>query len=119
MQHWCLEKADHLTIQLDWLGYILIAVGQILFCVGLTWAQNPCEFPPGIRCPYDVLTRSTDPWKSAQVLAPFLIGLAVTALFVVYETVFKKDGLVHHDLFRYHKYVRQSLHHFPYANSIM
>ncbi|KAF7556352.1 hypothetical protein G7046_g6328 [Stylonectria norvegica] len=67
---------------LDWISYGLVASGTALFCLGLSWAQNPY------------------PWTDAHVLAPFLIGVALLAVLGVYAWKFKKDGLLHHALFQ-------------------
>lgn len=66
---------------LDWAGYFMVAAGVSLLCIGLSWAENPY------------------PWKSAHVLGPFLVGVAILLVLVVYEWRFKKDGLFHHGLF--------------------
>ena len=29
--------------RLDWIGYILLAIGLVLFVMGLSWADNPCK----------------------------------------------------------------------------
>ena len=67
--------------KLDWVGYFLLASGLVLFCIGLSWSQNPYQ------------------WTDAHILAPFLIGLALVAALAAYETKFKKDGMFHHGLF--------------------
>lgn len=66
---------------LDWAGYFLVAIGVSLLCIGLSWADNPY------------------PWKSQQVLGPFLVGVAILLVLIVYEWKFKTDGLFHHSLF--------------------
>lgn len=68
--------------QLDWVGYILVTFGVTLFCMGLSWAQNPY------------------PWASSHVLGPFLVGLVLLVALIVYEWKVKPDGLFHHSLFR-------------------
>jgi len=67
--------------KLDWIGYALLASGLVLFCVGLSYSQNPYE------------------WPDAHVIAPFLVGVALIACLVIYESKFKKDGMFHHGLF--------------------
>ena len=67
--------------KLDWIGYVLLASGLVLFCVGLSWSQNPYQ------------------WTDAHILAPFLTGVALIIVLAVYETKFKKDGMFHHGLF--------------------
>jgi MFS family permease len=67
--------------KLDWIGYFLLASGLLLFCIGLSWSQNPYA------------------WTNAHILAPFLIGVALIVCLAVYETKFKKDGMFHHGLF--------------------
>ncbi|KAM5349039.1 hypothetical protein ACJ41O_008862 [Fusarium nematophilum] len=66
---------------LDWVGYGLLASGLVLFCIGLSWSQNPYQ------------------WSDAHVAATFATGLALGIGLVVYETFFKKDGMFHHGLF--------------------
>ncbi|TCD60225.1 hypothetical protein EIP91_010533 [Steccherinum ochraceum] len=53
--------------RVDWLGNFIIIAGATLSMTGLTFA--------GIRFP----------WDSAQVLAPLVIGLALIAVFILYE----------------------------------
>jgi hypothetical protein len=71
---------------LDWTGYVFLASGLVVFCMGLSWSQNPYG------------------WTNAHVLAPFLVGLCVMIGLVVYETKFKKDGMCHHGLFSIHRW---------------
>ncbi|EED15310.1 siderophore iron transporter, putative [Talaromyces stipitatus ATCC 10500] len=66
--------------RLDWVGYLLFAPGLALFSMALAWSKNPYS------------------WNSANILAPFIIGIVAMILFVVYEWRFKKDGILHHDL---------------------
>lgn len=68
--------------RLDWVGYALMAFSLVLFCLGLSWSQNPY------------------PWSDPHVAATFSIGLALAVGLVVYETYFIKDGMFHHGLFR-------------------
>lgn len=68
--------------QLDWPGYIMITSGAVLFCTGLSWAQNPY------------------PWSDAHVLAPFLLGTFILIALCLYSWKIRKDGLLHHDMFR-------------------
>jgi MFS family permease len=67
--------------KLDWVGYFLLTAGLVLFCIGLSWSQNPY------------------PWSDAHVIAPFVIGIVLTIVLIAYETFVKKDGMLHHDLF--------------------
>lgn len=66
---------------LDWIAYLLLGIGTVLFCLGLLWAKNPYA------------------WNDAHVLAPLLIGAILLVVLVIYATRFKKDGLFHHALF--------------------
>ena len=68
--------------QLDGAGYLLLASGLSLFCLGLSWAQNPY------------------PWHDAHVLGPLLAGIVLIFALVGYEWKFEKNGLFNHDLFR-------------------
>ncbi|KAK6404295.1 hypothetical protein LTR95_018877, partial [Oleoguttula sp. CCFEE 5521] len=72
--------------RLDWLGLTLLVSSLTLFSLGLSWAQNPL------------------PWTSPAVLAPLIIGVALTGALLVYEIRFKKDGLLHHHLFRHRNF---------------
>jgi FtsH-binding integral membrane protein len=67
--------------KLDWIGYVLLASGLVLFCVALSWSQNPYS------------------WTDAHILATFLIGIALIIGLGVYEWKYKKDGMFHHGLF--------------------
>ncbi|KAM4057382.1 fungal trichothecene efflux pump (TRI12) domain-containing protein [Hirsutella rhossiliensis] len=67
--------------RLDWIGYLLLAAGLVLFCVALSWSQNPY------------------PWTDAHVSATFAVGLGLALILVGYETLVKKDGMFHHGLF--------------------
>jgi predicted MFS family arabinose efflux permease len=66
--------------RLDWVGYFLFAPGLALFSMALSWSKNPYS------------------WSSANILGPFIIGVVAMILFAVYEWRFKKDGILHHDL---------------------
>lgn len=68
--------------RLDWVGYFLFAPGLVLFSMALSWSNNPYS------------------WSSANILGPFSIGIVAMILFVVYEWRFKKDGILHHDLWQ-------------------
>jgi len=67
--------------RLDWPAYFLLTSGIILFCIGLSWSQNPF------------------PWSDAHVSAPFAVGLVLLLSLVGYATFLKKDGMLHHSLF--------------------
>ncbi|KAK4226209.1 putative siderophore iron transporter protein [Podospora fimiseda] len=67
--------------KLDWVGYILLSMGLVLFSVGLSYSKNPYE------------------WSNVRVSGTFAIGLAISIAPAVYETYFKKDGMFHHGLF--------------------
>ena len=66
---------------LDWIGYFFLASGLVLFCIALSWSQNPY------------------PWSDAHVAATFATGMALAIALVIYETFFKTDGMFHHGLF--------------------
>lgn len=68
--------------KLDWIGYALLTAGLVLFCIGLSWADNPY------------------PWSNPHTSATFAVGMALVVCLAVYEGVFKKDGMFHHGLFR-------------------
>jgi hypothetical protein len=68
--------------RLDWSGYVLLGIGLVLFCMGLSWGDSPYA------------------WKSAHVLAPLIIGGTVLIVLVLHQTSLKKHGLIDHDLFK-------------------
>ncbi|KAK3324879.1 major facilitator superfamily domain-containing protein [Apodospora peruviana] len=72
--------------KLDWVGYFLLTAGIVLFCVGLSWSENPF------------------PWSDAHTSATFAVGLFMILLLGVYETFVKKDGMFHHGLFTNHNF---------------
>ncbi|UPK92886.1 hypothetical protein LCI18_003821 [Fusarium solani-melongenae] len=69
--------------RLDWVGYSLFAPGLTLFSMALAWSDNPYT------------------WDSANILGPFIIGVMAIILFIVYEWRFKKDGILHRDLWHH------------------
>lgn len=71
---------------LDWIGYLLLIPGLVLFCVGLAWYKNPYQF------------------SNSRVLGTFIVGVLLAFAFVVYEWRFKKDGVLHHDLFKHRNF---------------
>ncbi|KAK3934176.1 major facilitator superfamily domain-containing protein [Diplogelasinospora grovesii] len=68
--------------KLDWVGYLLLTAGIVLFCIGLSWSENPY------------------PWADPHTSATFAAGLFALALLAINETFFKKDGMLHHGLFQ-------------------
>lgn len=68
--------------KLDFVGYALLGSGLVLFCLGLSYSQNPYS------------------WSDPHVSAPFAIGLALAIALCVYEYKFKTDGMFHHGLFK-------------------
>ena len=71
---------------LDWIGYMFLTPGLTLLSVGLAWSYNPYR------------------WSNAHVLIPFILGIIFVAVFAVYESRLKKDGMLHHDLFRHRNF---------------
>ncbi|KAL1847651.1 hypothetical protein Daus18300_013884 [Diaporthe australafricana] len=59
--------------KLDFVGYVLLGAGLVLFCLGLSYSQNPYA------------------WSDPHVSAPFAIGLALAIALCVYEYKFKTD----------------------------
>jgi len=68
--------------RLDWVAYILLAIGLTLFTIGLSWGDNPYA------------------WSNAHVLAPLVVGACFIIILIVHQTFLKKDGLIHHELFK-------------------
>jgi uncharacterized membrane protein len=82
-----LEKQSSLSTgqklrNLDWIGYLLLSSGLLLFSMGLSWSQNPY------------------PWSNPHISATFSVGVLLLVLLCVYEIFVKRDGMFHHDLFK-------------------
>jgi MFS family permease len=80
------ELQDSLTwrqklASLDWVGVTLLTTGMVTFCTALQWSRNPYS------------------WSNAHVNAPFVTGTVLTAAFIGYEWLVRKDGILHHGLF--------------------
>ncbi|KAH8703170.1 major facilitator superfamily domain-containing protein [Talaromyces proteolyticus] len=67
--------------KLDWPAYALLTGGTVLFCMGLSWSQNPYS------------------WSDPHVVAPFVVGVGLLIGLISYALFVKKDGIVHHKLF--------------------
>ncbi|UPL02812.1 hypothetical protein LCI18_013746 [Fusarium solani-melongenae] len=67
--------------KLDWIGYVLIAAGLTLFSIALSWSNNPYS------------------WTDAHILAPFVIGIILIIISIIYEWRIKKDGIANHAVF--------------------
>ena len=63
-------------------GVFLLIIALLGICLGLGWSQNPFG------------------WGNAHILVPFLLGVAGVVCIIAYFTWFRKDGLIHHGLFR-------------------
>ncbi|KAK6721039.1 hypothetical protein SNK05_004131 [Fusarium graminearum] len=59
--------------RLDWLGYGFLTPALVLFCMSLTWIQNPYS------------------WTDAHVSVTFTTSLCFTVGLVAYETMVKRD----------------------------
>ncbi|KFX98665.1 hypothetical protein O988_04249 [Pseudogymnoascus sp. VKM F-3808] len=68
--------------KLDWPAYILLTMGIVFFCVGLSWSQDPY------------------PWSDPHVSVPFAVGISSIVALVLYALFIKKDGMIHHKLFQ-------------------
>lgn len=68
--------------RLDWVAYVLLTIGLVLFTMGLSWGNNPYL------------------WSNPHVLAPLIVGLVFFLALIGHQTFIKKDGLIHHDLFK-------------------
>ncbi|KAK3377462.1 major facilitator superfamily domain-containing protein [Podospora didyma] len=68
--------------KLDWVGYFLLTAGILLFCIGLSWSENPY------------------PWSDPHTSATFAVGLGLLVVLGGYEAFVKKDGMFHHALFQ-------------------
>ncbi|KAF7315420.1 MFS domain-containing protein [Mycena indigotica] len=66
--------------KVDWIGNAIVVVGTALAIIGLTWG--------GVRYP----------WRSAQVLAPLVIGLLLVLIFFVYELYVPQNPAVPRDI---------------------
>lgn len=80
--------------QIDFVGGFLSVSGMLLFMAGLQWGgYQVCRAINRRPRSYwwvvvtAILTSSQYPWRSAHVLAPLLIGVALIAAFFVWEWV--------------------------------
>ncbi|ENH71472.1 Putative transporter C3H1.06c [Fusarium oxysporum f. sp. cubense race 1] len=80
------DNSNYRIFCLDWVGYALFAPALVLFCIALSWSQNPYS------------------WDSVNILAPFIISIVALIIFIVYEWRFKKDGMLHHELWRHRNF---------------
>ncbi|USP80406.1 hypothetical protein yc1106_07680 [Curvularia clavata] len=69
--------------KIDWIGSVMIAIGIVLFVVGLQWSGNPYS------------------WSNGHVLGPFITGLCLLFLFAFWEWKGINEGILHHSLFRH------------------
>jgi hypothetical protein len=72
--------------RLDWIGYSILAPALVLFCMALSWSQNPYQ------------------WTNTHVLVPFIVGVVLVIVLVIYETIVRKDAMFLHDLFRHRNF---------------
>ncbi|KEF54937.1 uncharacterized protein A1O9_09380 [Exophiala aquamarina CBS 119918] len=72
--------------RLDGVGMFLVSIGATLFCVGLQFSST------------------SGSWQDGRVLGPFVAGVTLMTVFGIYEWRFKKDGILHHDLFRHRNF---------------
>ncbi|KAF4339929.1 drug facilitator PEP5 [Fusarium beomiforme] len=72
--------------RLDWGGYALFGPALVLFCIALSWSQNPYS------------------WDSVNILAPFIIGIVALIVFIIYELRFKRDGMLNYDLWQHRNF---------------
>jgi len=77
---------DHLSFvqkigRLDLPGFALLTAGLTLFLTGLNLGG-------GIFA-----------WKAIQTLSTLIVGIALLIAFGIYEWLFTKTGIMHHDLF--------------------
>ena len=80
-------RYDHFSLlqkvrALDLIGFFLLSAGLALFLTGLN------------------LGGGLYAWGNVRVLTTLISGLVVLIAFGVYETKFKVDGIMHHDLFK-------------------
>ncbi|OBU00219.2 hypothetical protein VE01_01673 [Pseudogymnoascus verrucosus] len=79
-------RLDHLSFaqkigRLDLPGFALLTAGLALFLTGLN------------------LGGSIFPWRAVETLSTLIIGLVLLIAFGIYEWLFTKTGILHHDLF--------------------
>jgi MFS family permease len=70
-------------VELDWIGYFFLSSGLTLFCIALSWSQNPYA------------------WSDPHVSATFAIAIVLLLSLALYETRFKKGGMFNHKLFKF------------------
>ncbi|KAL2823598.1 major facilitator superfamily domain-containing protein [Aspergillus cavernicola] len=74
------------VLGIDWFGVLLVTAGLTMLLVALHYGGNP------------------DPWDSAKVLAPLILGIVCIFTFAVWEWKGTSDGLLRHDLFEHRNY---------------
>ncbi|KAF4341205.1 drug facilitator PEP5 [Fusarium beomiforme] len=72
---------NNLFVQLDYPGIVLFAGSIASIMIALTWEG------------------STYPWTASQVLAPLIVGCVGLLVFGLYEKLFTRQGIFHHDMF--------------------
>ncbi|RMZ80142.1 hypothetical protein DV737_g3064, partial [Chaetothyriales sp. CBS 132003] len=70
------RSAKDILGNVDYIGGFLSTAGVVLFMMGMQWGARE------------------HPWLSAQVLVPFLLGVALIAIFFVYEVMWAKHPMV-------------------------
>ncbi|PCH01971.1 Major facilitator superfamily domain, general substrate transporter [Penicillium occitanis (nom. inval.)] len=65
---------------------IVAAPALVLFCMALSWSQNPYQ------------------WTNTHMLVPFIVGVVLVIVLVIYETIVRKDAMFLHDLFRHRNF---------------
>lgn len=83
---------------MDWVGYGLFTGSLATLTMGLTWGKNPCKRNPKLACDRADLP-GLDPWNSANVLAPLLIGVGLAILLAIHQWKFRTDGLFARHIF--------------------
>ena len=68
--------------RLDLVGAGLLMITILGLVIALAWSHDP----------YD--------WDNAHILVPFIVGVVGAICVGVYATRFKRDGLIHHELFK-------------------
>ncbi len=98
--HYIVLEATTDQLQLDWIGSFLLICGIVLYTMGLSWSQAPCEYGPIVKFSVAQLTPLLDPWTDPHVSATFAVGAAALMTFALYEALVRKDGMFNHALFK-------------------
>ncbi|KAL8281240.1 hypothetical protein RQP46_006274 [Phenoliferia psychrophenolica] len=91
-----------------WLAFGMLFVADCLFI--FFYHPAPAPNPRNLTVMARILECDlTAPWKSAQVLAPLLIGIGFLGVFIYHQVFIQKHGLLNHSMFKGNRNVAVSI----------